>query len=83
MTEASAVTPAQRPPHIPRLIPIKDWPKYHAWPPAGGLRWLVFNSAKNGFEGSIRRVGARVLIDEDAFFEWVENQDANAKRGRR
>lgn len=58
-----------------RLIPANDWNKYHIWPPEGGLRHLIFNAAKNGFDKVIRRVGRRVLIDEAAFFAWVEEQN--------
>ena len=58
-----------------RLIPLVDWPKYHLWPPIGGLRHLVFHAKKNGFDKVIRRVGSRVLLDESAFFEWVESQN--------
>jgi len=55
-----------------RLIPLTDWPKHHTWPPLGGLRHLVFNANTNGFNHVIRRIGRRVLIDERAFFEWIE-----------
>ncbi|MCB2199509.1 hypothetical protein KQI63_08900 [bacterium] len=58
----------------PRLIPLADWPKYHAWPPLGGLRHLVFYSKTNGFDKVIRRAGRRILIDEAAFFDWVEQK---------
>lgn len=59
----------------PRLIPLTEWPKHHEWPPLGGLRHLVFNAQTNGFDRVIRRVGRRVLIDEQAFFEWVDEQN--------
>lgn len=62
------------------LIPLTEWPKHHAWPPLGGLRYLVFNADKNGFSSVIRRVGKRVLISEPEFFEWVEKQ--NQSRGK-
>lgn len=55
-----------------RLIPLTDWNQYHAWPPIGGLRHLVFFEKTNGFNKVIRRVGRRVLIDEAAFFAWVD-----------
>lgn len=55
-----------------RLIPVPDWNLYHPWPPQGGLRHLIFHAKSNGFKHVIRRVGRRVLIDERAFFEWVE-----------
>lgn len=54
-----------------RLIPLTDWPKHHSWPPLGGLRHLVFHGSSNGFNRVIRRIGRRVLIDEQQFFEWV------------
>lgn len=58
-----------------RLIPLTEWPKHHTWPPLGGLRHLVFNGEANGFNRVIRRIGRRVLIDEGAFFEWVESHN--------
>jgi hypothetical protein len=58
-----------------RYIPIPEWEKYHIWPPEGGLRHLVFNKHKNGFDkfNVVKKVGKRVLIDEIAFFEWLDN----------
>lgn len=57
-----------------RLMTVNDWSKHHAWPPKGGLRWLIFNAKNNGFDAVIRRIGRRVLIDENAFFEWASRQ---------
>lgn len=57
-----------------RLIPVTDWLNYHAWPPVSGLRHLIFFANTNGFDKVIRRVGRRVLIDERAFFEFVDAQ---------
>lgn len=56
------------------LIPVTHWNQHHPWPPIGGLRHLIFNSRSNGFSKCIRRVGRRVLIDEAAFFQWVNEQ---------
>jgi hypothetical protein len=58
-----------------RLIPCVDWPKYHPWPSVAGLRWLIFNAKHNGFDKVIRRVSKRVLIDEFAFFAFVEKKN--------
>lgn len=55
-----------------RLIPVPDWDKYHAWPPKGGLRHLIFNEKTNGFASAFKRVGRRVLIDEAEFFACIE-----------
>lgn len=64
---------------IPKLIPVTKWSKHHEFPPIGGLRHLIFHENTNGFHKCIRRVGRRVLIDESAFFEWVEAQNGGKK----
>ena len=71
------------PPHT-RYIPVPHWHKHHDWPPVGGLRNLIFNAQTNGFDAVIKKVGKRVLIDEFAFFRWVEEQGkiANGKGGK-
>lgn len=58
-----------------KLIPVTSWNEHHAWPPQGGLRYLIFNAEKNGFDKVIRRAGRRVLIDEQAFFQWMDAQN--------
>ena len=58
-----------------RLIPVTEWPASHPWPPEGGLRHLIFHAKTNGFSSVIRRVGRRILIDEAAFFQWVEESN--------
>lgn len=60
--------------HPPRLIPVPKWNDHHQWPPQGGLRHLIFHAKTNGFDRVIRRAGRRVLIDEQAFFEWIASQ---------
>lgn len=60
--------------HQPQLIPVCSWNDRHQWPPIGGLRHLIFHAKANGFDKVIRRVGRRVLIDEQAFFAWVDQQ---------
>lgn len=65
---------------LPRLIPAAKWHEFHPWPSKGGLRFLIFNAAKNGLDTAIRRVGRRVLIDEAAFFAWVQTQGGRNAR---
>lgn len=62
-------------------IPLNDWPKHHAWPPIGGLRHLVCHAHSNGFDKVICRVGRRVLINEDAFFKWLNNKNKTSSHG--
>ena len=58
-----------------RLIPVTQWNKHHTWPSLGGLRHLIFHAKTNGFDQVIRRIGRRVLVDEQAFFQWVKAQN--------
>ncbi len=60
-----------------RLIPVTKWSEYHPWPPLGGLRHLIYTARTSGFDRCIVKVGRRVLIDENAFFEWTR------KKGRK
>ncbi len=57
------------------LIPVTDWHEYHPWPPIGGLRHLIFHAETNGFSHCVIRLGRRVLIDQDKFFEWADQNN--------
>jgi hypothetical protein len=70
-----AVTPHASTNNTSRLIPVTKWNEHYEWPPVGGLRHLVFHAKTNGFHTVIRHVGRRVLIDEQAFFDWVNRQN--------
>ena len=50
----------------------KEYPAF----PIGGLRWQIFNEDKNGLKasGAIMRVGRKVLINVDLYFDWVDSQ---------
>ncbi len=61
-----------------RLIPLPKWNNYHPWPSIGGLRHFVFFADSNGFKSCIKRVGRCILIDENAFFDWVDNRQVKA-----
>lgn len=60
-----------------RLIPLTRWNDYHPYPSVSALRALVFNSKTNGFDKVIRKVGKRILLDETAWFQFVDNQKHN------
>jgi hypothetical protein len=44
--------------------------------PQSSIRWLIFNSKKNGFDTVIRRIGTKILISESAFLAFVERGGA-------
>jgi hypothetical protein len=59
------------------LIPLTKWNEYHAFPSVSSLRHLIFFEEQNGFSKAIRRIGKRIYIDEQSFFEWVDAQNKN------
>jgi hypothetical protein len=57
------------------VVSVKLFSERHPSFPQGGLRHLIFNADQNGLakSGAIIRVGRKVLLDEDKFFEWVKS----------
>lgn len=43
----------------------------------GGVRFQIFNEDKNGLKEAqaIIRMGRKVLIDADRYFDWIYNQN--------
>lgn len=68
----------QRSDHGPqqdRLIPLTAWPKFHPWPPIGGLRHIRFHAEEKGAAECFVKRGGRVLIREGRFIEWASGND--------
>jgi len=67
----------------PHLITVSDWSKHHSWPTVRGMRNYLAKREQNGMmqAGVVRRVGRRILIDEAAFFRWVEAQGTQGTGG--
>lgn len=59
---------------LPKYLTVAEWIRTHSWPPEGGLRHLIFHAASNGFDRVVLRCGRRVLINEEAFFDWLSSQ---------
>lgn len=57
-------------PKYPRLIPVIKWNDYYEWPSIRAIRNLIFWNKNNFDTEVIRRMGRRVFIDEEAFFNW-------------
>ncbi len=55
------------------LTPKQLTQKYPAFT-EGGIRHLIFYAEKNGFNKCIRRVGAKILIIENIFLEYIDAQ---------
>jgi len=71
--------PVHDPACIPRLFTVREFCEHHPWATIGGLRHLIFHEKTNGFGTVVRRCGRRVLIDQAAFFAWLEEQNSGAE----
>ncbi|MFP4387187.1 MAG: hypothetical protein ACLFP8_07230 [Alphaproteobacteria bacterium] len=61
------------------LLTVRQFSQKHPAFPEGGLRHKIFYADdKNGFARCIRRMGRKVLIDETAFFQWLDEQSGQA-----
>ena len=65
-----------------RFIPVTQWNDHHPWPPIGGLRHLIHEREENGFEKVLKRPNRVWLIDEKAFFRWVEERKFKFKTNK-
>ncbi len=73
-----------------RFIPVSEWAEHYPWPTPGALRVHICNAEKKLRTGTgpgdptlltcVVRFGARVLIDEQKFIEWMRQRSANACR---
>lgn len=59
---------------IPRYIPLARWGDYFMHPTLGSLRWMVWRADHYGLAHCVKRVGRRVWIDQEAFWEWLGEQ---------
>lgn len=60
-----------------RYIPVAKFNQFYPWPTPGSIRNRI-NAAKRGTDSDflkcIRKVGGRVLVDEQAFLAWLDEQ---------
>ena len=58
------------------LFTVNQFTEIHPAFTVGSLRWMIFNAKDNGLleSGAIIRLGKRVLISEEKFFNWVDSK---------
>jgi len=58
-----------------RLLTVNQFSESHPFMTNGGLRFIIFNANSNGFKKAIKRLGRKVLIDEEIFFQCLNEQN--------
>jgi len=60
-------------PMLKKFLGVKSFSEKHPEFSQASLRWLIFHRESNGFAPVFRKIGKKVLIDEAAFFEKIDN----------
>lgn len=68
------------------LLTVRQFAEKHPAFTQGSLRNLIFNAQPrvtrkatipgNGFDACLVRVGRKILIDQEKFFAWVDQQNS-------
>lgn len=65
------------------LLTVRQFAAKHPAFTEASLRFIIFKAGSNGFKNCIRRIGRKVLLDEAAFFECVDQRNAQSKGAAR
>lgn len=57
------------------LTPRQLADKYKAFTESS-VRYIIFHSETNGFKKCLKRIGRKILIDENLFIQWVDQHGA-------
>jgi len=59
-----------------KLFTVKQFDERNPFITESGLRFQIFNRKSNGLEysGALVRLGRKILIDENKYFGWVDDQ---------
>lgn len=55
--------------------------KYPAFT-VGSIRWAIFNQGTNGFAPVIRKLGKKIVLDEEEFVRWIERGAVPEQNGQ-
>jgi hypothetical protein len=64
-----------------RYIPMKEWNDHHEYPKYWNLRYYISRRKQLGIEDAVKKIGSRMFIDEDKFFElFLQDKFANCSQ---
>lgn len=61
------------------LLTVKQFSQKHPAFSEASLRYHIFHEKNNGLSPAILRVGRKILISEDDFFEWIRGQQVGLR----
>ena len=63
-------------------LTVKQFAAKHPAFSEASLRYHIFYEEKNGLNLALKRVGRKILIQEDAFFVWIDSLQGNSNSGK-
>ena len=60
-----------------KFVSLKQITEIHPAFTLPGLRWIIFNEKFNGASVFIKRIGKKIVIDLEAFENWVNEKGEN------
>ncbi len=76
----NAVETAPETTSLRTLLTVAQFCERHPFATEGSIRALIFHGPENGFDKVVRRINRRVLIDEAAFFVWLDARNSEGAR---
>lgn len=61
-----------------KLYTVKQFCEKHAWPSESAMRAIILDAPTNGFSRAFYRVGRRVLVNPQIFWEIIESKQEAA-----
>lgn len=59
------------------LLTVKQFAIKHPAFSEASLRYHIFHERTNGLNLALRRIGRKILINEEQFFIWIDAQQAS------
>lgn len=57
---------------LDNIVPLKEFLKRYPWYHEGGIRHLIHNKNKNGFDKCVKKLGNRIFIDVNEFTHFLK-----------
>ena len=54
------------------FLSLKQWLEKHKAIPEGGVRHLIFTNKNNFNQTVVKKLGRKILLDEQAFLEFID-----------
>jgi len=63
------------------FLTVRQLPEHYPAFSQSSIRWLIFNSEINGFNGCFHRIGRKIVIDCEKFEAWIGSQNSKNFNG--